>query len=134
MTDSIRTARRTPASLRRSIPFWLLLAGSLVSFGYGGFLVLDKISTMTATLANGSATGVDVYVGHSWIVVGAAFIGAGLLGLVTLLALAMIRSLVAAPAAPVVVEETGLDETPLDDAVVPEADVEPATETEVSAR
>ena len=134
MTDSIRTARRTPASLRRSIPFWLLLAGSLVSFGYGGFLVLDKISTMTATLANGSATGVDVYVGQSWIVVGAAFIGAGLLGLVTLLALAVIRSLVAAPAAPVVVEEPGLDETPLDEAVVPEADAEPATETEVSAR
>lgn len=83
--------------LFRSIPFWVLLVGSLASIGYGGWLVLDKISTMTATLADGSATGVEVYAGQSWIVVGGAFIGAGLIGLVAVLALAALRSF--APAA-----------------------------------
>jgi hypothetical protein len=133
MTDSIRLAH-TPAALRRSIPFWLLLAGSLASFGYGGFLVLDKISTMTATLANGSATGVDVYVGQSWIVVGAAFIGAGLLGLVTVVALAVVRSLIAAPAAPAGVDEATehdvVSESPLEEALTPATTDEAETVTE----
>jgi hypothetical protein len=121
--------------LVRNIPFWVLLVGSLASFGYGGFLILDKISTMAATLANGSATGVDVYVGQSWIVVGAAFIGAGLLGLVTVLALAVIRSLVAAPAASTVVEESPAQEVVAPEAeATPDADAEPAPEAEVSAR
>ena len=95
---SLTPASAAPrAGLRRSIPFWILLVGSLASAGVGVWLILDKINTMTSTLADGSATGVEVYAGQSWVVVGGALLAAGLFGLVAVLALAVARSLVPAP-------------------------------------
>lgn len=86
--------------LSRSIPFWILVVGSLVSIAVGSWLVVEKIATMTSKLSDGSATGVEVYAGQSWVVFGAAFVAAGLIGLVAVLALAAARSFIAAPLAP----------------------------------
>jgi hypothetical protein len=85
--------------LTRSIPFWILIAGSLASIALGTWLVVDKIATMSATLLDGTATGVEVYGGQSWVTLGAALVGAGLVGLVASLFLAVLRSFV--PVAPV---------------------------------
>jgi hypothetical protein len=85
-------------SLIRSVPFWILLIGSLASAVYGTFLVLDKVTTMTNTLADQTATGVEVYAGQSWIVVGAAFIGAGIIGLALTLTVAAVYTILPRPA------------------------------------
>ncbi|MFE1645260.1 hypothetical protein ACFM35_06775 [Microbacterium sp. P01] len=87
--------------LIRSIPFWVLLIGSIASAALGIWLVLDKIGTMTSTITDGSATGVEVYAGQAWVTVGAGLLTAGLIGLVLVLTLAVVRSFL--PAA--VVEE-----------------------------
>ncbi|UUT35231.1 dinucleotide-utilizing enzyme [Microbacterium elymi] len=84
--------------LVRSIPFWFLVAGSLAAVAVGGWLVLEKLTTMIVGLDANSATAADVYGGQSWIVVGAALAVAGLVGLVTVLALAVLRSFVPATA------------------------------------
>ena len=86
-------------NLTRSIPFWILLAGSIVSIAIGAWLVVDKIATMSATLLDGTATGVEVYGGQSWVTLGAALVGAGVVGLIASLFLAVLRSFV--PVAPV---------------------------------
>lgn len=93
----------TRPSLVRSVPYWVLIVVSVASLAFGAWLVVDKLSTMTTTLADGSATGVEVYAGQSWIVFGAAFAGAGIVGIVAALSLAVVRSLL--PAAPVQVVE-----------------------------
>jgi len=102
--------------LVRSIPFWILIAGSLATVALGAWLVLDKLATMNATLLDGTATGVEVYGGQSLITVGAALIAAGLIGFVAALFLGVLRSFV--PAAPVEVVEpldwTAEDETFVD--------------------
>lgn len=90
-------------SLTRSISYWLLLVLSLVSAGVGAWLISDNASIMTAKLLDGTATGVEVYVGQPMIVVGAVLLGAGVIGVLLTLALAAAKSLVPA-AAPVVVE------------------------------
>jgi hypothetical protein len=85
-----------------SISFWVLLVLSLASLGYGLWIVLDKINVMTSTLQDQSATGVEVYAGQSWIVFGAAFIGAGAIGVIVTLALVTVSSLLPRPAVAVV--------------------------------
>ncbi len=85
----------TTPRLARSFPFWLLLVGSLASLGYGSWLTLDKLTVMTNTLNDGTATGVEVYVGQAWSVFAAAFVGAGLVGLVAALALTVAKSFAA---------------------------------------
>ncbi|MEU1973266.1 hypothetical protein ABZ477_16560 [Microbacterium sp. NPDC019599] len=104
--------------LVRSIPFWILLAGSLASIAVGAWLVVDKLTIMNTTLLDGTATGVEVYGGQSLITVGAALIGAGLVGLVATLFLGVLKSFV--PAAPVEVVE------PIDWTAEEPAAVEPA--------
>lgn len=113
------TAGARPALLR-SIPFWILVVASLASAGVGIWLILEKISTMTTTLANGSATGVEVYAGQSWVILGGALLAAGLFGLFTVLALAAARSFVPAPVVEAieVIEWTGAED-PADAASVP---------------
>jgi hypothetical protein len=101
----------TTPRLSRSVPFWLLLVGSLASVAYGVWLTVDKLATMTATLQDGSATGVEVYAGQAWAVFAAAFVGAGLVGLVATLALAVARSFTARPVE-VVEAIAWTDETP----------------------
>lgn len=90
-------------SLARSIPYWLLLVLSLASAAVGGWLIADNAGVMTAKLLDGTATGVEVYVGQPMIVVGAVLVGAGVIGVLLTLALAAAKSLVPA-AAPTVVE------------------------------
>ena len=81
--------------LTRSIPFWILIEGSSPSIALVPWPVVDKIATMSATLLDGTATGVEVYGGQSWVTLGAALVGAGLVGLVAALFLAVLRSFVA---------------------------------------
>ncbi len=89
MTAS-RTLLRTPA-------YPALFGGSIVGIAAGTWLVLDRLSTMTTGLENGTATGVEVYAGQAWVVVGAVLIGAGLLGVALSLALATLSSIVRRP-------------------------------------
>lgn len=111
----------TTPRLIRSIPFWVLLVGSLASIGFGIWLTIDKLGTMTKTLLDGSATGVEVYAGQSWAVFAAAFVGAGLVGLVTVLALAVARSFVARPVEVVEAIAWSEDEEPVEAPVVEDA-------------
>ncbi|MFJ2541515.1 hypothetical protein [Microbacterium sp. NPDC087589] len=90
-------------SLTRSIGFWLLLVLSLASAGVGGWLIAGQIGTMTSTLLDGTATGIEVYVGQSLVVVGAALLGAGVIGILIAVGLSAVQALLPAPA-PVVVE------------------------------
>lgn len=102
-------------ALNRSIPFWLLLVLSIGLSVAGTLVVFDHLGTMTATLKDGSATGLEVYAGQSWIVIGAALLGAGALGVLLALALAVASTLIAsATAAPV--EIAPLDFDAADDA------------------
>ena len=87
-------------ALNRSISFWILLAASVALTATGAVVALDHLGTMTATLKNGSATGLEVYAGQSWIVIGAALLGAGVLGILISLALAVVSAIVGAAAAP----------------------------------
>lgn len=79
-------------SLTRSVPFWLLLAVSVIAIGIGGWLVWDNANTMHSTLLDGTATNVEVYVGQAWITAGAAVLAAGLIGILLTLAIAAVRS------------------------------------------
>ncbi|WP_311259375.1 hypothetical protein [Microbacterium sp. WCS2018Hpa-9] len=90
-------------SLTRSIGFWLLLALSLASAGVGGWLIAGQIGTMTSTLLDGTATGIEVYVGQSLVVVGAGLLGAGVIGILIAVALSAVQALLPSPT-PVVVE------------------------------
>lgn len=109
-------------SLVRSIPFWILLAASVASVIAGAMIVVEKIGIMSTALTAGTATGVEVYVGQSWIVVGGALIAAGLIGVVTVLALAVVRELL--PATPVTIVEPvdALDDEEID--VIDSADLD----------
>ena len=106
----------TAPRLSRSIPFWVLVGGSVVAIGAGTYLLVDKLGTMAATLTDGTATGVEVYAGQIWAVLGAILIGAGLIGLALALTVGAVRTLV--PAAPVEVVEPPAWE---DEVVVAEA-------------
>ncbi|WP_200946589.1 hypothetical protein [Microbacterium sp. Root553] len=90
-------------SLTRSIGFWLLLVLSLASAAVGGWIIAGQLGTMTSTLLAGTATGIEVYVGQSLVVVGAALLGAGVIGLLIAVALVAVQALLPTPA-PVVVE------------------------------
>lgn len=90
-------------SLSRSIGFWLLLVVSLVATAVGAWLISGQIGTMTTTLLDGTATGIEVYVGQSLVVVGAGVLAAGIVGILLSLGLVAARSLVPTPA-PAVVE------------------------------
>ncbi len=103
-------------SLTRSIGFWILLVVSLAAIAVGGWLIAGQIGTMTTTLLDGTATGVEVYVGQSLVVVGSVVLGAGLVGILLSLGLIAARALVPV-AAPVVVEpiDWSADPEPIDD-------------------
>ncbi|MCH6229458.1 dinucleotide-utilizing enzyme [Microbacterium sp. CFH 31415] len=93
----------TRPRLLRSIPFWALVVASLATAAYGSWLLLDKLGVMTTTLTDGTATGVEVYVGQSIAVVGGILLGAGVLGVMLALTVAAIATL--RPYAPVDVAE-----------------------------
>jgi len=107
----------TRPRLTRSVPYWLLIAGSLASSAGGAYLLLDRLGGMDARLTDGTATSNDVYVGQIWAVLGAILIGAGLVGLALALTVGALRSF--APAAAVeVVEAPAFEE---DHALAPQA-------------
>lgn len=89
-------------TLTRSIGFWLLLLLSLGATAVGGWLISGQLGTMTSTLTDGTATGVEVYVGQSLVVVGSALLGAGVIGLLLTLGLTAVQALMPSAAAPVV--------------------------------
>lgn len=93
----------TRPRLVRSIPFWALVAASLATALYGAALLVDKLGVMTTTLTDGTATGVEVYVGQSVAVLGAILLGAGIVGI--LIALAVAAAATLRPHAPVEVVE-----------------------------
>lgn len=108
--------------LTRSIPFWLLVAGSLASVGVGSYVLTNNIGTMVTTLTDGTATGVEVYAGQVWGVLGAILIGAGLIGLALALTLGALRAFAPAPAVEVV------EAAEWDEPVEAEAPVAPVAE------
>lgn len=115
-------------SLTRSIGFWLLLVVSLATTGVGAWLISGQIGTMTTTLLDGTATGVEVYVGQSLVVVGAGVLAAGIVGILLTLGLVAARSLVPT-SAPAVVE--AIDWTSDPEATPGSAEDEPAAEVAV---
>ncbi|WP_282845921.1 hypothetical protein [Microbacterium oxydans] len=126
-------------SLTRSIGFWLLLVVSLATTAVGAWLISGQIATMTTTLLDGTATGVEVYVGQSLVVVGAGVLAAGIVGILLTLGLVAARALVASPA-PAVVEAidwtAAPDEThtPVADTATPVTDTaSPVTDTAADA-
>jgi threonine dehydrogenase-like Zn-dependent dehydrogenase len=118
--------------LTRSIPFWILLIGSLAVTAYGAWLVVDRISTMNATITAQTATGVEVYGGQAWVTLGAALVGAGVIGLVASLFLAVLRSFV--PATIEVVEPVEWSEESLADAPAAEGQTDAAADLGYEAR
>ncbi|MFS0714625.1 dinucleotide-utilizing enzyme [Microbacterium sp. 2P01SA-2] len=78
--------------LVRSIPFWILVAGSVAAIGGGAYILVEKLSNMEATILDNTATGVDVYVGQIWGVFGGILLGAGVVGLALALAAAALSS------------------------------------------
>lgn len=125
-------------SLSRSIGFWLLLVVSLAATAVGGWLVSGQIGTMSTKILDQTATGVDVYVGPSIIVVGTGVLTAGIIGVLLSLALVAARALVPAPA-PAVVEaidwtvEADENRAPLETAQASDDAAEVASDTDVSA-
>jgi UPF0716 family protein affecting phage T7 exclusion len=81
-------------SLVRSIPFWILLVGSVATSAFGAWLALNTLGTMSVALTAGTATPVDVYVGQVWAIVGGVLIATGIVGLALALVLAVLRSFV----------------------------------------
>src|SRR6478735_7088861 len=81
-------------SLVRSIPFWILLVGSLATSVFGAWLAVTTLGTMSTALTAGTATPVDVYVGQVWAIVGGILIATGVLGLALVLVLGVLRSFV----------------------------------------
>jgi hypothetical protein len=81
-------------SLVRSIPFWILLVGSLATIAFGAWLSVTTLGTMSTALTAGTATPVDVYVGQVWAIVGGILIATGILGLGLVIVLGVLRSFV----------------------------------------
>ncbi|WP_292832766.1 dinucleotide-utilizing enzyme [Microbacterium sp.] len=84
----------TRPRLTRSVPFWTLLGGSVVSIGVGAYVLVDKLGIMATTLTDGTATGVEVYAGQIWAVLGAILVGSGLIGLALTATLTVLGSFV----------------------------------------
>ncbi|MFC4137199.1 MULTISPECIES: hypothetical protein [unclassified Microbacterium] len=104
-------------SLVRSVPYLLLVLLSLAAIGVGGWLSTRQIGAMTSALLDGTATGVEVYAGQSWVVLGAVVLGAGVIGLLLALALAAAKALIPQPRPEVVepIDWTAQQETPAAD-------------------
>jgi hypothetical protein len=115
-------------SLARSVPFWVLFVGSLVVAAVGAWLSFSKLGSMIVGLNAQTATTADVYGGQSWVVLGSVLFGAGLVGLVATLFLAVLRGLLvpAAPAEPVDEVALATDDLPFVAAGVPLTAAEPA--------
>ena len=112
-----------PARLTRSAAYWTLVLASVLAIAGGLALSLPRIGTMEEMLLNGTATGVEVYVGQAWITLAAGLVGAGAVGLILALALVAAKALVAPRAAEAQAPAASAEDEPIDDAP---ADDEPA--------
>lgn len=86
---------RTPR-LITSVPYWVLLVGSLAATAAGFAMSFPTIDNMNTTLLDGSATTADVYAGQALVTVGGPVLGAGLVGLALTAAIAAAKALVPA--------------------------------------
>lgn len=107
----------TRPRLIRSVPFLVLLVGSLASLAGGAYVLLDRLGGMDSRLTAGTATSNDVYVGQIWAVLGAILIGVGLIGLALSLTIGALSGLArtgssAAPADAVQVDGAPVGHTP----------------------
>jgi hypothetical protein len=109
--------------LLTSIPFWILIVGSVVAGGVGLWIATDKLGTMERGLVDGTATTAQVYGGQSWSVIGGILLGAGVVGLLLALALAAAKSLIPQPEVAVVesIDWTSDDEAGLEPVSAPTA-------------
>ena len=121
----------TRPRLIRSIPFWGLVVVSLATVAGGWFITTDKIASMTTTLTDGTATGVDVYVGQSLAQLGGILIGAGIVGILLALGIAALSTL--RPHAPVEVVEPIAGDAEADMTGAVSADAQPAVAAEPAA-
>lgn len=121
----------TRPRLTRSIPFWLLVAGSLASGAAGGVVLMDKLAKMETALTAGTATGVDVYVGQIWAVLGAILVGVGAIGLLLAFTLGSLRAFAVSPRAQVGPAEpaTAQDAAATEDAPAASAAAQDASDT-----
>ena len=114
-------------SLVRSIPFWILLVGSVATSAFGAWLAVTTLGTMSTALTAGTATPVDVYVGQVWAIVGGILIATGVLGLALVLVLGVLRSFVPVTDVEIIEaldwsaddEDLADDEAPIADATEP---------------
>jgi hypothetical protein len=83
----------TRPSLLRSIPFWILVAVSVVTLAVGAWILTSRLGLLTMGLTENTATAVDVYVGPSVALFGAVLVGAGVIGILLALAVAAAASL-----------------------------------------
>jgi hypothetical protein len=123
----------TRPRLIRSIPFWGLVVVSLATIAGGWYITTDKLGSMTTTLTDGSATGVDVYVGQSIAQLGSILIGAGVIGVLLALGVAALSTLRPHPAVEVVepIDWTSESETVAEEPQAPTAtDATPAESAE----
>lgn len=118
----------TRPSLVRSIPFWALLAASIATAAAGALILTDRLGVMTKTLTDGTATGVEVYVGQALATLGAVLLGTGIIGILISLAVAALSTL--RPHAPVEVVEPidWSSEEAADDEIVTAEPEEPAAD------
>ncbi len=116
-------------SLTRNLPFWALLVLSVASAAVGVWLIAGQIGTMTAMLLDGTATNVEVYVGPSIVVVGAALLGAGAVGILLALVLAAAKTLLRASAPVVEPVDQGFESEADADADAAEVDGEDLSAT-----
>ncbi|MCZ4066791.1 dinucleotide-utilizing enzyme [Microbacterium sp. H37-C3] len=118
----------------RSIPFWILVAGSVAAIGGGTYILVEKLSNMEATILDNTATGVDVYVGQIWGVFGGILLGAGVVGLALALATAALSSVFPREPRRTAGEQDRHAAVPASEHVISErAASEPAVSTETTA-
>jgi len=117
-------------ALTRSIPYWLLLALSVIAIVVGGWLTWDKTDTMQTTLLDGTATNVEVYVGQAWVTAGSALLAAGAVGIFLALALGAVSAVLPRPAVEVV---EAIDWTSPDDDADAAADAPAEDDAQVSS-
>src|SRR6185312_1485348 len=123
-----RMTSRPP--LVSSIPFWALSAASVASIGVGAWILNDRLGIMSTALTEGTATGVEVYVGQSLAVVGAALVGAGVVGILLALAVAAAASL--RPTAPVEIFDPLAEDDEIEEIDVVEVPSAPLAQAPVS--
>lgn len=119
---------KTRPRLVTSIPFWVLVVASLAAVAGGLAIVLNGIDAMEQVLNDPNATVVQVYVGQSWVVVGAAVLGAGAIGIALVLALGAAATLTRRPDVAIeTIDWNSDDETVAESSAAPVAPFAPAT-------